>query len=167
MKKYAEIGKSEFELKDSYFDGYEYKGFKVRTKLLIDGCKEYKPLKISNAADVYHTFKNLRESDRERLYSIHLNGGSDVIGVDMVSQGSINSSPVHPREVFKPALLSSASNIILVHSHPSGNSFPSSEDRRITQRLKKAGELLGIKVLDHVIIGYDDYYSFSEDSAWE
>ncbi len=161
MKKYAETGKSEFELKDSYFDGYEYKGFKVRTKLVIEGCEEYKPLKISNSADIYNTFKNLRESDKERFYSIHLNGTNNVIGVEMISQGSVDSSIVHPREVYKSALLSSAAGLIFVHSHPSGNPIPSLEDRQITKRLKEAGKLLGIKVLDHVIIGYDDYYSFS------
>jgi len=85
----------------------------------------------------------------------------------MVSQGSLDSSPVHPREVYKSALLASAASVIFVHSHPSGDPEPSISDREITRQLKEAGELLGIEVLDHVIIGQDEYYSFADkDELW-
>jgi len=80
----------------------------------------------------------------------------------MVSQGSLNSCPVHPREVYKPALLASASSVIFVHSHPSGDSNPSESDRAITNKLKEVGELLGIEVLDHVIVGRGEFYSFAD-----
>ena len=159
MKK---IDKSKIELKDSYFDGFEYKGYKVRTKLVIEGQSEYKPLQLSSSKDVYDAFKGLHESDREKFYAIHLDAKNKVIGVDMVSQGTMDSSPVHPREVYKPAILNSASSVIFVHAHPSGDSGPSNSDREITGMLKEAGKLIGIGVLDHVIIGNGSYYSFAD-----
>lgn len=159
MKKADKI---KIKLKDSYFDGFEYKGYKIRTNLVIEGQNEYKPLKFSNPAEVYNAFKKLRISDKERFYSILLDAKNKVIGVDMVSQGSLGSSPVHPREVYKSALLASAASVIFVHSHPSGEPEPSESDREITKQLKQVGDLMGIEVLDHVIIGRDKYYSFSD-----
>ena len=150
------------ELKESYFDGYEYRGFKVRTSLVIEGQNEYRPLKLDNPAEVYSAFRKLASSDKERFYSILLDAKNKVIGVDMVSQGSLSSSQVHPREVYKSALLASAASVIFVHSHPSGDPEPSFSDREITKQLYQAGELLGIEVLDHVIIGRDEYYSFAD-----
>jgi len=159
--------KDEIELKDSYFDGYEYKGYKIRTKLVIEGQNEYKPLKFSCSEDVYNAFKNLHETDREKFYAIHLDTKNNVIGVDMVSQGSLSSSPVHPREVYKPAILNSAASVILVHSHPSGESEPSVSDRELTKQLEQVAEVMGIEVLDHVIIGRGEYYSFADkDELW-
>ena len=159
MKKLLE---DDIELKESHFDGYEYKGYQVRTNLVIEGQNEYKPLQFSNSTEVYCAFKKLRESDKEKFYSILLDTKNKVIGVEMVSQGSVDFSPVHPREVYKSALLSSASSVIFIHSHPSGDSEPSVSDREITKQLEDAGELLGIKVLDHVIIGRGEYYSFAD-----
>lgn len=150
------------ELKNSCFDGYEYKGYKIKTKLAIEGHKEYKPLKFSNPMDVYKAFKKLVESDKERFYSLLLDAKNNVIGVDMVSQGALNSSLVHPREVYKSALLASAASVIFVHNHPSGDPEPSEHDKEITKQLKLAGDLLGIDVLDHVIIGLDEYFSFGD-----
>lgn len=154
--------KDKTNLKDSFFDGYEYKGYKVRTKLVIEGHREYKPIKIANSREVYETFKKLVESDKERFYSLFLDPKNKVIGVEMVSQGSLESSPVHPREVYKSALLASASSLIFVHSHPSGDPEPSLADKEITRLLKSAGELLQIGVLDHVIVGLNKYYSFAD-----
>lgn len=150
------------ELKASGFDGFEYRGYKVRTKLVIEGHKEYKPIKLSNSNDVYETFKKLVESDKEKFYSIFLDCKNKVIGVDMVSQGALDSAPVHPREVYKSALLASAANVIFVHGHPSGEPDPSFSDREITKLLKQAGELLQIGVLDHIIIGLNSFYSFAD-----
>jgi DNA repair protein RadC len=150
------------ELKESCFDGYEYKGYKVRTKLAIEGHKEYKPLKLSNSNEVYSAFKKLVESDKEKFYSIFLDPKNKVIGVDMVSQGALDSSQVHPREVYKSALLASASSVIFVHGHPSGDPEPSLSDKEITRILRQAGELLQINVLDHVIVGRDRFYSFAD-----
>jgi len=150
------------ELKDSYFDGYEYRGYNVRTKLIIEGQYEYKPLKLSTPVEVYRAFRKLEDSDKERFYSVLLDNKNQVIGVEMVSQGCLNSSPIHPREVYKSALLASAASVIFVHCHPSGDPKPSSTDKMITTQLEEAGEILGIELLDHVIIGRDEYFSFAD-----
>lgn len=85
-----------------------------------------------------------------------------IICLDRVSVGSLNQCVVHVREVFKSAVLSSAAAVLLIHNHPSGDPEPSREDREITRRLKDAGDLLGIPVLDHIIIGEEGYLSFVE-----
>ena len=102
---------------------------------------------------IFKTFNFLKHETKEHFLTLHLDGKNRILAVDMVSTGSLNQSIVHPREVFKVALLSSAAAIILIHNHPSGDPSPSREDIEITRRLRDAGELLGIKVLDHVIIG--------------
>ena len=91
--------------------------------------------------------------------TLHLDGKNRIIALDMVSIGSLNQSIVHPRELFKTALLSSAAAIIMVHNHPTGDPTPSREDIDITRRIKEAGEILGVKLLDHIIIG-SSYLSF-------
>jgi DNA repair protein RadC len=83
-----------------------------------------------------------------------------------VSTGILNGSLVHPREVFAPAVLERAASVVLVHNHPSGDPAPSAEDREVTRRLRSAGEIVGIPVLDHVIIGERSYFSFREDADW-
>ena len=97
---------------------------------------------------------------KEYFYTIHLDGKNRIICLEMVSMGSLNQSIVHPREVFKPALLSNAAAIILVHQHPTGDLSPSREDLEITRRLKEAGDIIGVRILDHIIVG-DTYLSFT------
>jgi len=155
-------GRRRRPLKDSYFDGFEYKGYKVKTKLTIEGGKQYKPLRLGSPEEVYGQFKKLSESDREKFYSVLLDSQNQVIGVDMVSQGGLDNAPVNPRDVFKPAVMASAASVVFVHAHPSGEPNPSLSDRGMTAMLKKAGELMGIEVLDHVIIGRGAYYSFAD-----
>ncbi len=93
-----------------------------------------------------------------------LNGKNDVLGFNVASTGSLTAALVHPREIFKPAILANAAALILVHNHPSGDPDPSPEDRAITSRLKEAGEIVGIRVLDHVVIGDDDRFrSFADE----
>ena len=87
-----------------------------------------------------------------------------VVGAFEVSKGSLNSSIVHPREVFKRAILSNANAILVAHNHPSGDLNPSSEDINMTKRLESAGDIIGIKVLDHLIVGENNFYSFKENS---
>ncbi len=100
--------------------------------------------------------------DREAFYVVCLDAKLKAIGVNMVSVGTLSASIVHPREVFKAAILMNAASIICVHNHPSGDPLPSMQDRELTQRLVTAGKLLGIRINDHVIVGENAYYSFTE-----
>jgi DNA repair protein RadC len=111
---------------------------------------------------VFEAFQFLMQETKEHFITLHLDGKNRVVCMDIVSIGSLNQSIVHPREVFKTALLSSAAAILLVHQHPSGDPTPSSEDIAITRRLKEAGEILGVKILDHCIVGDGKYVSFVE-----
>jgi DNA repair protein RadC len=104
----------------------------------------------------------LGEAAEENFCIICLNTKNKVVGLHTISIGSLNSSIVHPREVFKAACLNNASAIILLHNHPSGEPEPSHEDIETTQRLVSAGNIMGIKVLDHVIVGYGKYISMKE-----
>lgn len=111
---------------------------------------------------VYDCFKFLMEETKEMFICLHLDGKNRIICCDLVSLGSLNQSIVNPREVFKTACLSSAAALLLIHNHPTGDPTPSSEDIAITRRLKEAGEIISIKVLDHIIIGDGEYLSFVE-----
>ncbi len=130
----------------------------------FDGMVKHKEIKC--AKDIYDMFVDeVRNYKKEVLFAVLLNSKNNVdkvINVKDISVGTLNSSLIHPREVFKEAIKESANSIILVHNHPSGDCKPSKEDEEITFRLIEVGELLGIKVLDHVIIGKDFFYSSKE-----
>src|SRR5262249_26220875 len=96
--------------------------------------------------------RKLKDEQREHFLVLLLNARHEVLAKETVSIGSLNASIVHPREVFKPAVVQSAASIVLVHNHPSGDPEPSEEDLSITKRLVEVGELLGVSVLDHVIV---------------
>ena len=114
-------------------------------------------------AEVAINVLGLHEQAEESFYIFTLDTKNKINGIFEVSRGSLSSSIVHPREVFKRALLQNASGIILLHNHPSGDPAPSREDIDITNRLIEAGDLLGIRVLDHLIIGDENnYISFKE-----
>ena len=118
---------------------------------------------VSSPKDVYKIVKEYLDGvDREHLVLLTLDTKNKITSINTVSIGSLNSSIVHPREVFKTAILSNASSIILSHNHPSGDVTPSNEDISITTRIKEGGRILGIEVLDHVIIGDDKYSSLKE-----
>jgi DNA repair protein RadC len=117
--------------------------------------------RYTSPIQIFESFKFLQQETKEYFISIHLDGKNRILCIDIVSVGSLNQSIVSPRETFKTALLSSAAAIILIHNHPSGDPVSSSEDISITRRLKEAGDLLGIRILDHIIIG-DNYLSFVE-----
>jgi DNA repair protein RadC len=118
---------------------------------------------IKSAKDVFdYAHPKLDGADKEHFMILHLDTRNRVIKDEIISVGTLNSSLIHPREVFKSAIKESANSVILVHNHPSGESDPSKEDKAITEKLFSAGELLSIKVLDHVIIGNETYYSFNE-----
>jgi DNA repair protein RadC len=103
--------------------------------------------------------------DREHFVACGLDAKHRIIGVNLVAVGSLSLAIVHPREVFKPAVLMSAAALLVAHNHPSGDSSPSLEDRALTARLRQAGEVLGITLLDHVILGESQHYSFA-DHGW-
>jgi len=109
-----------------------------------------------------HFHYRFRDRRREYFVTLLLDGKNRIILEEQISEGSLNQSIVHPREVFSRAVKESAAAVILVHNHPSGDPAPSREDREITRRLKEAGEVLGIRVLDHIIIGDGSYFSFVE-----
>jgi DNA repair protein RadC len=117
--------------------------------------------RFTSPEQIYEAFQFLKDETKEYFVSLHLDGKNRVMCMDMVSLGSLNQSIVHPREVFKTALLTSAAAILLVHNHPSGDPKPSREDIDITRRLKEVGAVIGISILDHIIIG-EDYLSFVE-----
>ena len=122
-------------------------------------------LKITSTEMVYKYYKDIiGDKKQEYFYCIYLDNKKKIIKDKLLFIGTINYSIVHPREVFKEAYLLSASSIICVHNHPSGNLEPSNEDINLTNRLKEIGNLLGINVIDHVIITYDSYYSFYENN---
>ncbi|OZV10848.1 DNA repair protein RadC [Tissierella sp. P1] len=137
----------------------------ISIKMVKEKSILYKERKITSPINIVELMKDfIEDSDREKFIVIYLNTKNEPIAIHTVSIGSLNASIVHPREVMKGAILSNSSGMILVHNHPSGDTRPSNEDKSITDRLKNAGELLGIKVLDHIIIGYDGaYYSFKEN----
>lgn len=99
---------------------------------------------------------------QEEFWVASLNAKHRVRGLDMISRGSLTQSTVHPREVFKAAMLHNSAAIVVIHNHPSGDPTPSTEDQEITKRLRVVGELLGIRVLDHVIIAGAKHFSFTD-----
>ena len=110
--------------------------------------------------DYFH--HEFRDSRKEYFLALLLDGKNRILRRVQVSEGSLNQSIVHPREVFAPAVKASAAAVILVHNHPTGDPGPSSEDIAITRRLKESGDIMGIKVLDHIIVGDGDYVSLVE-----
>ena len=121
---------------------------------------------IRSPADIHrHFYARLRDALHERFIAVLLDGRHRVRGEVVVSQGTLTASLVHPREVFRPALQAAAAALVLVHNHPSGDPTPSREDREVTERLGRAGEILGVRVIDHVVVAEHGYYSFSEAGA--
>jgi DNA repair protein RadC len=116
---------------------------------------------------VYGHFRGrLPQLEREVFYVLLLDGKNRAQGEVLVSEGSLTAALVHPREVFAPAIREAAAAVILVHNHPSGDPTPSAEDRALTERLRQVGELVGIRVLDHVVIGRGRWASLAEEGRW-
>lgn len=109
-----------------------------------------------------HFHARLRHVAQERFLVVLLDGRHRVLGEQTVSQGTLTASLVHPREVFRPALEANAAALVLVHNHPSGDPTPSAEDRAVTGRLSRAGDLLGVRVVDHVVIAERGFCSLRE-----
>ena len=162
--------------KIKYEDLIKYSGIKKNKAALILALIEIhmrintkiryiEGIKINNTSLVFDYYKDrLSNLNQERFYCLYLDNNKKVIKDKLLFQGTLNYSLVHPREVFKEAYLTSASAIICVHNHPSGNINPSKDDIEITNNLETIGNLHGIKILDHIIIGKDKYYSFLENN---
>ena len=119
--------------------------------------------RCQSSEDVYRYFKDICENqDREHLYALFLDTKHVPIGMNHVAMGTLSTTIVHPREVFKCAILLNAACLLIVHNHPSGDPSPSPEDRALTTRIAEAGQLLGIALLDHVVIGNGRYFSFAD-----
>jgi len=101
------------------------------------------------------------DRNKEHFWTIGVNNRNVIQYIDLVALGTLNSAPVHPREVYRLAVMKGVASIIVAHNHPGGDPEPSGEDKNITDRLKNAGDILGIKLLDHIVIGEDSFYSFS------
>lgn len=129
-----------------------------------EGSSPFALRHLRGSADVYAAFRDeCSTADREHFWAVLLNVKHRVIGIEEVARGSLSCTIVHPREVYKSALLANAAAIVVVHNHPSGDPTPSAEDIEITRRLREVGELIGIRVLDHIIVGDGRYVSFADD----
>ena len=134
-------------------------------KRINSNCETLNNQKITDSSLVYEYYKDkIGDKLQEYFYCLYLNTAKKVIKDKLLFIGTINQSIVHPREIFKEAYLLSASSIICVHNHPAGSIFPSKEDINLTNKLVEIGNLLGIKIIDHVIITKDNYYSFFENN---
>lgn len=117
---------------------------------------------IMKPKDVWNELRDVRESKKEHFVVFYLDVKNQIIKKEIISIGILNTSLVHPREVFEPAIKHLAGQIIISHNHPSGDSSPSEEDVELTRRLVKAGEILGIEIIDHVIVSATKYFSLKE-----
>ena len=132
----------------------------------IASAKPIEKIHLSCPQDVADfLMPRLRYAAKEQFVVILLNNKNKVIGTEVVSEGSLSGSIVHPREVYAPAILYHAAAIMVAHNHPSGDSKPSTEDTEVTRMLARSGKVLGIPMIDHVIIGDGNYYSFLENEA--
>ena len=165
-----------FLRKEKEMTSYQQLGFKVNDS---DSNSNYIPkIQISMVKEIYLSDtkyscsediakseivkRELKNSDREKFICIHLNVKNQIISYEVVSMGSLTCSIVHPREVFKAAILANAASVIFLHNHPSGSTEESMDDIEITNRLCKAGAILGINVLDHIIIAKEEWMSFRQ-----
>ncbi len=120
-------------------------------------------IKLNNSKLIYEYFKDIFINEKqENFYAIYLDAKSKLITYKLLFKGTINSSCVHPREVFKYAFLESAYSIIVIHNHPSGDPTPSSQDEEVTYMLFQIGKLMAIPVVDHIVFGKNKYFSFYE-----
>ena len=119
--------------------------------------------RFSNSRELFQRYRaRFFAAQKEHFFSLHLNSKNQLIREVLISIGSLSTSVVHPREVFAPAVRDSSAALIFLHNHPSGDPAPSREDKECTQRLIHAGQILGIRVLDHIVMGHSDYYSFAD-----
>jgi DNA repair protein RadC len=132
------------------------------------GQEEFAPgTPFKGSHDVYAHFRERLAHERhEQFYAVLLDNKNRKLKDVCISQGSLTASIVHPRDVYLPVIRESAAAVIFVHNHPSGDPTPSAEDLEITRRLRQVGDIVGVRVLDHVVIGRGRYVSFVDDGYW-
>ena len=140
-----------------------------RISIVKDRLVKFETNSLNSSSMARPMIKKLIEKygqpDREQFCVVLLNAKNGIIGFNIVSSGDLTSALVHPREVLKPAILANVAAMILAHNHPSGTTTPSAADYNLTEKIVKAAEIVGIKVLDHLIISQDDdgFYSFADN----
>lgn len=137
---------------------YELKLVKLQSQRI----PETKLTSCSSAANFIKEYIGIHEKAEEEIYLICLDTKNKVIGVFLISKGTINETIMSPRDIFKRALLLNSKNILVTHNHPSGDATPSPQDVNVTKRVKEAGDILGIALLDHIIIGDKSYVSLKD-----
>jgi len=138
----------------------------VKKGLRFMMVKEATEEKLNSPEKIYRFMQGEAKIDRECVWVLHMNTKLKLIEKELVSMGTLDAAPVHPREVFKRAILNSSSSIIVVHNHPSGDPTPTEEDMKVAKRLRQAGEILDIPVKDFLVISSRGYTSFVEKGMW-
>lgn len=141
---------------------------RVEVQLVREECAPFvAPQRVKHGGDIAALAnKIIGKAACEHFLVVMLDSQNGILGVHTVSIGTLNATYVHPREVFKAAVLMNAASIIAVHNHPSGDPKPSADDHKVTERLKLAGEILGITLLDSIVIGHERYYSLAEEGTF-
>lgn len=143
-----------------------YRGYETRVAL-VRVRRSYRRVKIECPDDVYALFEEARTADRESLYSLLMDTQNSLVGCEEVARGSLNTVRVKPADIYKGAFLANAAGVILAHNHPSGSCEPSDEDIRFTEAIGRAGEMLGIPLHDHLVIGESSYTSLRARGLFE
>ena len=143
------------------FDHDPLEGFGIEVVMKVrDNIEPY--IRVSSSQSVYDQFIHAGYYDREHMIIVCLDPKLRITAVHTISIGTLTASIVHPREIFKIACVANASGMMMIHNHPSGDTTPSDEDNRITERIEECGKIMGIPLVDHLIIGRTDYYSYAD-----
>lgn len=138
----------------------------VRLSLVRERADEPIPGTLREGRDVAALLRAFRRDDpREGFVAIYLDNRHRPLAMHLVSLGTVDCALVSPREVFGPALMLSATSVIVAHNHPSGDPTPSPEDRSVTERLRQAGGILGVELLDHIVLGSERFFSFAQETT--
>ncbi len=166
MKKYVNTRESRLPLVDVVKQEKQQPAKRVNivsVKLVRESSILYEKRSIRSPQDAYELAKSfLEDKDREHFIVVSLDTKNQPVSINVCHIGSLNASLVSPREVMKAAILSSAASIMVLHNHPSGLTDPSNEDIKVTKRLVEAGNLMGIELLDHIIVGDNTFNSLKE-----
>ncbi len=117
---------------------------------------------VESSTQVYHEMRDIKSWSKEAFVAFYLDTRNKVISREIISVGTLDAAIIHPREVFRTAIMRNAASVVIAHNHPSGGLSPSNDDIEITKQLTKAGELIGIQLIDHVIVSRDGFYSFCD-----